>query len=149
MITAALAKYLDAEVDGLTFSETATTSNVFVEHEPDTPDEAVTVRSSSGLDQLTKSPTDRPLVQLIIRGPRLDNDDDAVRTGHATWEACYEALNCLDQTTLDADGTDEVHVVMCTAAQSAPIWLGLDANRRPRWSLNLRLRTHNPTLHRS
>lgn len=144
MITAAMARHAAAVIPDLTWDEDGATGNQFTEHEPDTPDLCVTWRLTTGQPQLTARPVDLPLVQAIVRGPI-----DDLRSGFTLAEDLLSQFGCLDSVTLAAETVDEVDVITCTPAQSAPTWLGFDSNRRPRWSLNWRLSTHAPTAHRS
>lgn len=144
MISTAFARYAAVNVDGLTLDEQGPEGNVFIEHMPSTPDLAVMVKTSGAVAQLTKTPSDLPLVQFLVRG-----EPNNFVTG---WDLAYEIkslFDCLDLATLDEGGEHELFVVSCTPVQSIPISIGLDENRRPEWSLNFQARVHAPTLHRS
>jgi hypothetical protein len=144
VIAVAAAKLAAANVDGLVYDELSPEGNVFVEHMPSTPDIAVMVKSTGGLPQLTKHPTDLPTVQFLVRG--------AAHNPRPPWLmalAIYDLFACLDLATLDEGGDDEVYVISCTPQQSAPIGIGLDENRRPEYSLNFSLRTYAPTAQRT
>lgn len=146
MIATAVAKHLAATVDGLTFSETASGVNVFVQRTPDaasTPHEVVTVMAGAGLPQMSRLATDLPTIQVLTRGAPHDP-----LGGHALALACYSQLTCLDRVVLDEGGPDEVRVIGCTAVQSTPGSLGPDAADRQEWSQNYQLRTSNTTAHR-
>lgn len=142
MIAVAIAKHIDANVSGITRSNTAG-GNLFLGRMPDKPDEAVAVMPQPGLPQLDRSPTDLPTVQVLVRGAKR-----TPMSGYERARAIYDALNCLDGVLLDEGGDDEVFVIGCTAVQSDPIPLGPDATERPEWSLNFQLITHQPTTHR-
>ena len=142
MIAVAIAKHIDANVSGITRSNTAG-GNLFLGRMPDKPDEAVAVMPQPGLPQFDRSPTDLPTVQVLVRGAKR-----TPMSGYERARAIYDALNCLDGVLLDEGGDDEVFVIGCTAAQSDPIPLGPDATERPEWSLNFQLITHQPTTHR-
>lgn len=144
MIAAAIAKYLDAQVAGLTYTTTATTGNVFLAHMPAGPDIAVAVMPSGGGREASTSPHDSPSVQIIVRGER-----HAWRASYGLARDIYDALACLDNVTLDDGGTDEVWVVGTTARQSDPVPMGADDNDRPEWSSNWDLLVHAPTTHRT
>lgn len=146
MIAKAIAKHLAATVDGLTYSETASGANVFVQDTPDgpgTPHSCVTVMAGSGAAQLTRDPTDLPTIQILTRGEPGDP-----LGGHDLAAAICSQLTCLDGVALDVDGTDEVFVIGCTAIQSTPGSIGADAAGRQEWSQNYQLYTHAPTIHR-
>jgi len=145
MLSKAIAKHAPTVVDELTFNETTSGGNVFLEWMPDTPDTAVAVMTQPGLPQLSKRPVDLPGVQFLVRGEREADPADS----HALATELYAAFNCLDGVALDEGGNDEVWVAGCTALQSGPTYLGRDSNDRPEWSLNLTLRVHAPTTHRS
>lgn len=143
MLARAVAKYLDANVDGLTFNPAAAGGNVFVAHMPDTPNTAVMVMPTGGREQLTQLPIDLPTIQVMTRGEPMSPIPP-----YELAQAIYSALACLDSTLLDPAGDDEAHVVTCTPAQAGPISIGRDANDRHEWTVNFRLRTHAPTAHR-
>lgn len=143
MLARAIATYLGANVAGLTWAGCATGGNVFVATMPDSPDVAVMVMPTGGREQLTRLPYDLPSLQVMTRGEPYD----AVGP-FETAAAIYSALTCLDGVTLDPGGDDEVLVVGCTAAQSAPVSIGRDANDRHEFTTNWRLHVHNPTTHR-
>jgi hypothetical protein len=140
---AALAKHLDAEVASLTYDATGATGNVFIGLMPSTPDVAVGIMPTGGLPQLTKAPTDLPTVQVRVRSTQ-----DDPRTGLELALSILDVLNCLDATTLDPAGADEIFIIGCTAQQSAPVSMGQDSNRRNEWSLNFQTRVHAPSTHR-
>lgn len=142
MIAVAIARYLDANVTGVTLS-TGRTGNLFLGRLPDTPDEAVAVMPQPGRPQLDRSPTDLPNVQVLVRGAKRTHVG-----GYDLARSIYDALNCLDGVLLAAGGDDEVFLIGCTAVQSDPIPLGPDALERPEWSLNFQCTTHQPTTHR-
>lgn len=142
MITVAVARHLD-QLGLVTFDETGATGDAFHATMPASPNAAVAIMPGQPSPQLTKAPTDLPAVQILVRGDPHDS-----RTPFDKAAAIYSALNVLDHTTLDAGGTDEVYVIGCTAAQSGPVWLGQDANRRHEFALNFDMRTQAPTAHR-
>lgn len=128
-------------VAGLRFDESGATGNVFVQSMPSTPDTAVAVMAGAGLPQPTKGAHDLPTLQILVRGA------DPVAS-HDLAQAIYSDLNCLDGVELATGTAHEVFVHGCTAAQSAPIPLGLDPNQRHEWSLNFDLSILSPTTHR-
>lgn len=144
MISRALAKHLHSA--GLAvYDPTGTSGSCFLEHLPPAPDVALMILSSGG------NPTpaaatwgyDEPTLQLMTRGE--PNDPEAP----ATWAgALYDALQGLRYTTLDEGGADEVRLVVCTFAQSAPINIGPDAKGRYRYTLNPALHVRAITAHR-
>lgn len=145
MIEAAIAKYLDANVDGLTYSDGGSGGNVHVDEMPTTPDIAVSVRHYGADAQLTTTATDYPTVQVMVRGARHQR-----RAAYAMARSIYSALHCLDNVTLDDGGEDELWLIGSTALQSGPVPLPPTTGEdRPRYALNLRCRVAAPTAHRS
>jgi hypothetical protein len=143
VIAAAVAKYLAAEVTGLTYASTSTGGNVYVQYMPAGPDIAVAVMSTGGNAEPSRLPFDSPNVQVLVRGER-----HAQRAAYDMAREVYDTLAALSLVTLDDGGTDEVFVIGATPAQSDPISLGPDTNDRPEWSLNVGLQVSAPTTHR-
>lgn len=142
MISAALARHLDAQITGLSYAAPGSTGgNVYADWMPDEPDRAVAVMTGQPLPQLTRQATDLPQMQVLVR-------DRKSRDGEALARAVYSALTCMRRATLAAGTDDEVLVLGCTAAQSGPVSIGRDAVDRHEWSINFSLRVHAPTTHR-
>lgn len=144
MLAAAICRHLADEFEALTFTGSQNTGNVFFSNEPATPNVAVTVYGRPGTPERSfKLPAADPGIQIMVRA-----EPYAHRAGHDLALAIHGELDHLDGVVL-ADGTDdEVYVVGCTAAQSAPIELGRDALHRPRFSLNFALSINQVTAHR-
>jgi len=143
MISRALAKYLtDA---GLVTYTVAAGGDCFPERLPDTPDAAVMILSTGG------NPTpaaatwgyNEPTVQIMVRGA----PNDAV-TPQTRAVALYGALQGLRYTVLDPGGVDEVFVIVCEAAQTAPVNIGASATGCYRYTLNFALHVRALTAHR-
>ena len=66
-----------------------------------TPDEAVAVMPQPGLPALDKTPTDQPVVQVLVRGGKR-----TPMGGYERARAIYDALHCLDGVLLDDGGRD-------------------------------------------
>lgn len=146
MITAALAKYLDAQGIGI-YHEDGAGSTIFIEHEPPSPDELIALRGTGGNPLPPVGATigyDEPTVQLIVRGPI-----DDPRAAYETARALYSALVGLSHVTFDESGTDELRVLLITSTQSEPYHLGADENGRHRYTLNLAAHVRAATTHRS
>lgn len=144
MIARAVAKLLDAQIAGLTFtSDGQSGGNIFVGWMPDSPDRCVAVMPGAPLPQLSKLPTDIPTVQLIVR-----DGVGQYAAAHDLAEACRSAVDCLPAQVLDPAGPDEVVIIGATADQSGPIDMGRDQKDRPEFSVNTTWRTHNPSTHR-
>lgn len=142
-LEAALAKRLDAQVAGLVYDPAGVSGNVFIATMPSDPDQAVMVMPTGGTGNGTRQAVDERTVQILVRGPRFDP-----RPGLVTARAIYSALDCLDLTTIDDGGADQVFIHSITALQSDPIPLGVDENDRHEWSLNFAVRIPVPTTHR-
>lgn len=143
MIEASFARHLAANVAGLRFSDTDATGNTFIGYMPSAPDPAVMLMVTGGQPQLSRLPYDLPQLQVINRAGRFGSRD-----GDAMAHAIYDALTCLDLTTV-AEGTpDELYIVGCTPVQSAPTALGVDDNQRPEWSQNFNLHVPSITTNR-
>lgn len=130
MLDVAFAHWLDATYGSLSFNVAASSGNVFIGHEPSTPDYCVTVFGRPGLVALDRTP-DRPGLQLIVRGTPSNH---VTGTGRAIAEQL--ATLTLDQLVLAPGTAYETYLEGLTPQQSAPIPLGRDANQRPRWSIN-------------
>lgn len=130
MIAVAAALYA-AELAAWTFLPAGSGGNVFVEWEPPTPDQTLTVVGQGGVATADR-PADRPGLQLLVRGPVRDHD-----AGHTLAAALLAHFTC-DQVTWGS-GDHAQYVEGCTPSQSEPIPLGRDENQRPRWSINFLL----------
>jgi len=144
MIARALAKHLHAE--GLVVYEPfGAGGNCFIQHLPDSPDEAVMIISTGGnpLGAATTYGWDEPTLQLMIRGAPDDPETPA-----ATAQALYETLQGLRYRTLDEGGDDEVRLCVCSSLQTAPVNIGRDEKSRYRYTLNFALHVRMPTDNR-
>lgn len=130
---------LIADLDGLTYAEAAE-GNVFLDHMPSSPDDAVAVYSATGPEADSKLPYDPAEFQVIVRCA-ADNWDWA----HATERAIYSKLHGKRNVTLP-DGT---YAVFILAQNSSPFPLGPDENGRLRWSIDYRAEIMNVTEERS
>lgn len=144
MIARALAKHLDA-VGLVRYDATGATGDVFLEHLPDAPDEALMVLSTGGnpLGPAATYGWDEPTVQVMVRGVAEDPE-----TPQATAQAIYDELQGLRYVTLDAGGDDEVRLCSCSSLQTAPFNLGRDEKGRYRFTLNFALHVRALTEHR-
>lgn len=144
MITRAVAKHLAAEGTDLTYAQGSSSGNVFRNRFPSIAERSLAVMGTGGLPEPTKSPIDRPTIQVLVRGD-VDDLDSAEELAY--W--VIGELTCLDGVWLDQDGADEVWLIGCTAIQTDPIPLGLDdVTRCYEFSTNFQLIIHNPTTHR-
>ncbi len=144
MIARALAKHLDA-VGLVRYDATGATGDVFLEHLPDAPDEALMVLSTGGnpLGPAATYGWDEPTVQLMVRGAPDDPETPA-----AAAQELYDALQGLRYVTLDPGGEDEVRLCSCSSLQTAPFNLGRDEKGRYRFTLNFALHVRALTEHR-
>lgn len=142
MIAHAIARYLAAEITGLTYG-TGANVNVFVDWMPDKTDTAIAVMGQPGVANLTRLPHSEPGVQIIVRGAKGTD-----RATHDRAAAIHDTLTCLRPGVIASGTVDAVHVVGITPDQDEPISIGRDELDRPEYSINFSLRTHNPTSHR-
>lgn len=140
-----IAEHLAANHADLAYDDTGVTGQIFVATMPSVPDTStdvhVAVMPYGGAEEPTKQPTDLPLVQLLIRGPRFDP-----RPALAMWADLYALFAALSSTEIGT--SDPVFVIVCTPLQSGPVALGKDDNDRHEFTLNLQFRVHAPTTHR-
>lgn len=145
MLTAAVAIHLD-QLGIVTYDPDAAGGDCFVDHQPSTPDAAVFVVPTGAFDQATKNAFDIPTFQIITRGPRF-----APLPSVARQAAIFDALTCLDGTTIAAGTPHETYVIGLTptgGARDNPISLGRDDNERPEHSSNWRAHVRSITTHR-
>ena len=143
MISRALAKWLDAHA--LASYREGAGGDCFLEHLPDAPDEAVQILSTGG-NPLPAAATwgyDEPTLQLMLRGAPGDPERPLARA----WST-YAALQGLRYVTLDEGGEDEVFLILCSFAQTAPVNIGADQKGRYRYTLNAALHVRALTEHR-
>lgn len=133
----AIAAYLGASVSGLSYSTTADTGNVYLDHTPQEPDRVVGVFPSAGPEADSKLPYDPVEFQIIVRG------DIGGVWALDTWAAVYSALHGLRAVTMSG-----VYVVFILATQASPFLLDDDENGRPQYSCNFRGEVLNVTAHR-
>lgn len=144
MFAAAILRHLDAR--GLVvFGRTGT--DAFLEDLPDTPVAAVAAFTRpGGADTDGGHGYDEPGVQLLVRG---DHKNPATpgraRAGYSRAKAIRRELHGLAGVML-AEGTeDAVWLVQLLAVTSEPVNLGDDKDDRPRWSIEFRGETFDPT----
>lgn len=128
-----------AELDGLTYAEAAE-GNVFLDHIPQAPDNAVGVYTATGPEADSKLPYDPVDFQVIIRCAGASWD-----WAHKTERAIYSKLHGKRNLTLP-DGT---YVVFILAQNASPFPLGPDENGRLRYSVDYRSEIINVTEERS
>lgn len=140
-----IAEHMAANHADLAYDASGVTGQIFVATMPSVPDTStdvhVAVMPYGGAEEATAQPTDRPLVQLIVRGPRFDP-----RPALDMWADLYALFAGMRST--DIGTSDPVRVHMCTPLQTGPVAIGKDANDRHEFALNLQFRIHAPTSHR-
>ncbi len=105
----------------------------FVLDMPNSPDLALCVYPQTGFPAVDLSGYVRPELKVIIRTPK--------GSGHQAGYDRAEALrNSVDRTcrVVWAAGSEhEQYVLTCDANEPEPVYLGLDAVDRPRWSVSV------------
>jgi len=144
MIVRALAKQMDSLGRG-TYDAELPGGDIFLEHLPDSPDEAIMILSTGGnpLGPAATYGWDEPTVQIMVRGAPDDVETPVTRA-----QAIYDAMQGLRYLTLDEGGTDEVRLCVCSSSQTAPVNLGRDERNRYRFTLNFALHVRNKTANR-
>ena len=107
---------------------------------PSSPDACMAVARYGGPESDATDDYDEPSVQIRIRGPAGD-----VRTGEQAAQAVYDGMHAIGSRTL-AGGTWLQDAI---GAQSGPIYVGVDGNDRPEWTVNLRCEISRPSVNRS
>lgn len=130
-----VARLIGAEVLGLVYSD-AGESNVFVDHSPSSPDNAVTVYSLAGLEADSKLPYDPVDFQVVVRGDPV--------WALKTWRAIRSVLHGRRNFILP-DGTYAVYIL---STQGSPFPLGPDEEARARFSGDYRAETMSTTQER-
>lgn len=138
MLPDSVAEYLGSAVQGLAYSESDDSGNVYVDRMPSQPDRAVAVYSSGGPEADSRLPYDPAEFQVIVRG-----EADA-RWARSTWGLIYATLHGLRNVTLPGG----VYVAYVLATQASPFPLGDDENGRPQFSCDFRTEILNPTKER-
>jgi hypothetical protein len=137
-LTEGLAQRLQAA--GLcTFDATGTTGDTYIETMPGTtPDQAVGLFTTGGIESDSKLPYDEPIVQVRVRGtadPRVSRDRAA---------AMRNLLHGLSDVALP-DGT---YLVLAVAVQAAPQSIGVDDRLRHEHVFDLRCEILNASDNR-
>ena len=140
MIANELAQYLAAQSANITYDDSGTTGNIFVGFMPDTPDEAVMVKSTGGPEADTKLGYDSPVFQIIVRGGTRDDRT----SGYDLAREIYGILHGLTSTSLPG-GT---WLVLVRGLQSEPVDIGPDENSRQEWSQNFEAEARAITTNR-
>lgn len=141
----AMAEHIAANHPDLAYDANGVGGQIFVATMPTVPDTDtkvnVAVMPYGGAEEANRLPTNRPLVQLLIRSKRFDP-----RPALEVWDDLYGMFAALDLA--DIGTTSPVRVISCTPVQSGPVALGKDVNDRHEFTLDLEFRVHAPSTHR-
>ena len=137
MLVEAIARYLDG-LSVLTFDPTGADGDTFLTVVPPTPEDIVVLSPTGGFAPDPLDATDQPSFQVRTRASRDPRD------AYERQLAIYDKLHGLTDVTL-ADGT---HLSGCLAIQSDPVFIGLDENGRPEYTVNYRTYVRRETSHR-
>lgn len=106
---------------------------------PASPDRCVVLARYGGTESLLADNYDEPRIQLRVRGPFTDS-----RIAERDAELVYDRLNGLGTLTLPG-GT---WLQLAVAIQAGPVFIGLDSNQRPEFTVNLRCDVSRTASHR-
>jgi len=138
----AAARYLSGK--GLVaFDEAGTAGNCFLNNLPAQPNLAVMIKQTGGnpVEAGGSIGYDEPTLQLLVRSSRDP------RPGALLAQSLYDEMVGL-RGVLDPAG-ENLTLVRCLAAQSAPVHVGTDENERHLYSINLALHVRHVTQHRA
>jgi len=130
LLAVQIAQYLHDQGIGV-FDPEGSSGNIFIDHMPDTPDEAIAIRQTGGGRVDMRVPFHQPTAQILIRGTADP------RVAGATAAAAYDVMHGLTNGELTAGG---VWIVKCQAI-TPPACLGPDENGRHHYSINFELIT--------
>ena len=139
MLQSEIAKYLD-EQDIVSFDETGTSGDCFIEVLPTEPDNVVSIYMNSGTQADSKLPYDNPSLQIIIRGKY----DPRVPFNKA--QDIYNELHGFSSDTLIDGG---YWIIGIMGEQSGPVRLGQDDNGRQEFEVNFEIMYMNKSKWRS
>ncbi len=133
MLVAEIAEYLAVSGVGV-FDSSGVSGDIFLFTLPESPHECIMIRATGGGAADGKIATDYPSVQIIVRGT------ENPRRAEALAQSIYDLLHGFHAASLKSGGA---YIVNCTGAQSGPVHIGQDSNRRHEFSLNFRLAVKN------
>ncbi|WP_113699184.1 minor capsid protein [Nonomuraea lactucae] len=113
---------------------------VFSTKMPASPDRCVVLARYGGAESSLADNYDEPRIQARVRGPATD-----VRIAERDAELVYDRLNGLGTLTLPG-GT---WLQLAVALQAGPVFIGLDSNQRPEYTVNLRCDVSRTSTNRS
>ena len=142
MVALALARYLE-DLTLVTFDETGTSGDCFLEDWPASPAAAVLLRSSGGHATVGDEALgyDEPTVGVDVRAA-------SITAAHARSRALYAALQGLHDVTLDAGG-ENIRLLRCAALSSDPSHMHVDAQGRHVYTQTFALHVRALTTNRS
>lgn len=138
MIEIEVAKFLHANALGI-YSETLTTSNIFIAKIPSTPNSCICIYPTGGSPPDFKLGYDIKSFQIIVRGTKNP------KTGSDVAEQIYSLLHGFGAGQLTEGGT---WVVSCKSMQGGPAHIGIDANGRHEYSMNFEIEVRNKNSYR-
>jgi len=138
MLEIQLAYYLDDQ-GVLTFDETGTSGDTFINILPSSPDDAIGIFSEGGPNPSPRFIEDERDIQFMVRGTQDP------RPAFNTADDIYDTLQGKTKFTT----SDSTEIIMIDSIQSGPVHIGRDDNGRHRYSLNFRVEYENPTDNRS
>ena len=138
MLEIQLAYYLDDQ-DVLTFDESGTSGDTFINILPQSPDDAIGIFSQGGPDPSPKFIEDQRDIQFLVRGTQDP------RPAFNTADEIYDTLQGKTKFTT----SDSTEIIMRDSIQSGPVHIGRDDNGRHKYSLNFRIEYENSTDNRS
>lgn len=107
---------------------------------PTAPDRCVVVARYGGPESSLADDFDEPRLQFRVRGPTSDP-----RIAERDAETVYRAVHGLRRFYLPG-GT---WLQLAVALQSGPVFIGLDKNSRPEYTINVRCEIRQPATNRS
>ncbi|MEV0586321.1 minor capsid protein [Nonomuraea sp. NPDC050310] len=113
--------------------------DIYLRASPPEPDTCLVVTRYPGAEASSAQPYERVNLQIMIRGPA---DEENATEDRA--QAVYDTLHGLDYRPL-AGGT---FLELAIGLQGGPIPMPADANRRPRWTVNVGLDIQRSTPNR-
>ncbi|MEU3162897.1 minor capsid protein [Streptosporangium sp. NPDC006930] len=114
--------------------------SIFLTKMPTAPDTCLVVARYGGPESSLGDDYDEPSIQVRARGPATD-----VRVAERKAEDVYTAFNGLGRRYL-ADGT---WLQLMVGNQAGPIFIGVDQNGRPEFTVNLRAEVRRTSTNRS
>jgi len=138
MLEIQLAYYLDDQ-SVLTFDESGTSGDTFINILPQSPDDAIGIFSQGGPDPSPKFIEDQRDIQFLVRGTQDP------RPAFNTADEIYDTLQGKTKFTT----SDSTEIIMIDSIQSGPVHIGRDDNGRHKYSLNFRIEYENSTDNRS